>query len=353
MIEVIQIIVFFGITIFVHELGHFVAAKAMGFKVRSFAIGWGPKLFSFKKGETEYLINLLLVLGGYVKMEGENPDEIDPSDGRAFLNQHPIKRMVAVSAGVVMNFFFAIFLLWVVFFAGVETLMPKVGEVVKNEPAYAAGVKAGDVFVEMNGRKIRHWEDLTDEITRTRGDLFAKVNRDGRIIKLTIKPGIMEDETILKEKIKRRYIGIKAANDYSKEKYGPVQALRKSVNQTLNLSGLMLKSIYRMITGKMAPDVAGPVGIMHLSYKVAKEGLVELLMFFAIINISLALMNFLPVPPLDGGLVLMFLIEAVIGRPVPLKVQNALIEFGWLMLILLLVFVTYKDITRFFTPGHG
>lgn len=353
MVEVLQIILFFGITIFVHELGHFIAAKAMGFKVHSFAIGWGPKLFSFKHGETEYFINLLLILGGYVKMEGENPSETDPADKGAFLNQHPVKRIVAVSAGVVMNFLFAIFLMWIVFFAGVETLMPKVGEVVKNEPAAVAGMKTGDIITQINGRKIRHWEDLTDEVTRSRGELFVKVKRGEETVKMKISPGIMDDETVLKEKIKRRYIGIKSSGEYSKEKYGPLQALNKAVKKTLDLSGLMLKSIYRMVTGKMAPDVAGPVGIMHLSYQVAKTGLVALLMFFAVINISLALMNFLPVPPLDGGLVLMFIIEAITGKPVPLKVQNALMEFGWLLLILLLVFVTYKDIARFFTGGAG
>jgi regulator of sigma E protease len=353
MAEIIQIVVFFGITIFVHELGHFIAAKAVGFRVESFAIGWGPKLFSFKHNGTEYFLNLLIILGGYVKIAGEHPGEADPSDSGAFINQHPAKRIAAVSAGVVMNFIFAIFLMWIVFFAGVETLLPKIGEAKEGYPAYAAGLKKGDLITEINARKIRHWEDLTDEIARNRGDLYVKAKRGDKVVKFVIKPRIEETQTILGEKIKRPFIGITPAGEYGKEKYTAFKALNKSVKQTFYFSELMLKSIYRMLTGKMAPDLAGPIGVVHLSYKVAKAGFVELLMFFAIINISLALMNFLPVPPLDGGLVLLFVIEAITGKAVPQKVQNVLMEVGWMLLIALLVFVTYKDVARFFTGGHG
>jgi regulator of sigma E protease len=443
MLEILYIIIALGLTIFFHELGHFLAARALGVGVTSFSIGFGPKLFSFKKGETEYLICALVFLGGYVKLQGENPEELNPNDKKAFLNQHPIKKIIIASSGVIQNIFLAFLLMWLVFTIGTDTLKPTIGEVKKGYPAYDAGLQKGDEIININGKKIKYWSEVTDIVTNFSGkELNIVVLRGGKELLFNIKPKIEEAEDILKDKKKRPFIGISplaflpVVDDVKKgypayeaglkkgdvileisgkkitywdevtdiiekskdtlkikikrdneikefnikpvvleekdnkketeskkiigiipkantimEKYDIIKASDKAVSQVVSFTALTVKSIYKMLLRKIEADVAGPIGVIKISYEVAKTGIVNLMFLFAIININLALINFLPLLPLDGGLVLMFIIEWIRGKMVPLKIQEGLMQFGWMLLIFLLVFVTYKDIVRFFMKG--
>lgn len=352
MIEIIYLVILFGLTIFVHEFGHFISAKMMGIKVEQFSIGLGPKVFSFKKGETEYLISLFFLLGGFVKLEGENPEEAEKAGERGFLNQPPHKKIILASAGVIQNFIFAIILLWIVYSFGVETLKPKIGNVKEGYPAYKAGLQKGDEIIEINGEKIITWDDLSNKIAGSKDkELIIKVLRNEKELIFKITPKVDEAENIFKEKIKRPFLGIEPSGDTIKQKYGIFKAFDKAVEQTWFFTSVTVKSIYKMILRKIEPQVAGPIGVIDITYKVAKTGFINLLLLFSLININLALVNFLPILPLDGGLVLMFFIESIIKRPVPLKVQQALMEFGWFLLIALLVFVTYQDLLRIFGKG--
>ncbi len=445
MIEVIYIIIALGLTILFHEMGHFLAAKILNIRVEKFSIGLGPKLISFKKGETEYLISILIFLGGYVKLAGENPDELDPNDKKAFLNQHPAKKIIVAASGVIQNIFLAFLLMWFVFIMGTETLKPVIGEVKSGYPAYKAGLKKGDEITGINGKRIKYWSEVTDAITGFTGDMLTiSVLRDGKELSFDIKPKVEETEDILKDKKKRPFIGIsplaflpvvddvkkgypaydagikkddiifeingkkisywdevtglvekskdilkirvKRKNEIKEfllkpviieerentkdkktitrkiigiqpkanttlERYGILKASDKAVAQVAGFTALTIRSIYKMITRKIDADVAGPIGVIKISYEVAKTGIVNLMFLFAIININLALINFLPLLPLDGGLTLMFFIEWIRGKMVPVKIQEALMQFGWMLLIFLLVFVTYKDILRFFSGG--
>ncbi|PKL91202.1 MAG: RIP metalloprotease RseP [Candidatus Goldiibacteriota bacterium HGW-Goldbacteria-1] len=436
MVEVLYIIVALGITVLVHELGHFVSAKAQGIKVEKFSIGWGPPIVSFKKGDTEYMISWLFFLGGFVKLEGEHPEEAHPENENAFLNQPVHKKLLVAVSGVFMNYVFAVFLIWVVLMAGTDVLKPQVGKLTPGYPAAAAGIKIGDMVTEINGKKVKYWEDLSEGIKEAgEKEMIIKLTRGGKEETIKIIPKIEDSVTILNEKVKRPFIGISPlaetmyidsfekgypaetsglkkgdklisvngnkteywedfkaqmqntkgkdsvievernsaimkfkitpkeqkneneiiyiagivpAYNAIKERYNPITALGKAVDKTWELTSLTVKSIYRMITRKMAADVAGPIGVMEISYKVAKTGIINLLMLFAIININLAIVNFLPVLPLDGGLALIFTIEGITKKPVSLKVQEALMQLGWFLLIALLVFVTYKDIVRLF-----
>jgi regulator of sigma E protease len=441
MIEVIYIIIALGATVLVHELGHFIAAKAQGIKVEKFSLGWGPKLVSFKKGDTEYIISWLVVLGGYCLLEGEHPNEASTGSKTAFLNQPVYKKMIVAFAGVMQNYIFAFLLLWIVFAAGSETLKPQVGEIKQGYPAYAAGMMKGDLITSINGKKILYWNELTETIKDNgAAPLDIKLLRDGKEVSVTLSPKVEETEDVLKEKSKRPFIGVsplaalpvvdeleKNYPAYSSglkkgdiitevngskiqywdevtysisksggkqltlkvqrkgepleftmtpkmekfkgeekeepvlgiipegnilmEKYGFVGSLTHAYTNTIDFTVMTVKALYKMITRKIEPDVAGPIGVLEISYKVAKTGIINLLMLFALININLAIVNILPLLPLDGGLVLMFLIEGITGKPVPLKVQESLMQIGWFLLIAMLIFFSYKDILRIVKGG--
>jgi regulator of sigma E protease len=443
MLEVIYIIIALGLTILFHELGHFIAAKSLNIGVEKFSIGLGPKLVSFKKGGTEYLISLLVVLGGYVQLAGENPDELDPNDKKAFLNQHPIKKIIVASSGVIQNILLAFLLMWLVFIIGTDTLKPVIGEVkqgypafeagmqkgdeiikindkkvkywnevseilagskeeqmtfvvlrdnkelvfnvrpkieetedilkdkkkkpvvgisplaflpvvddVKKEfPAYNAGIKKGDVIISIDGKKITYWEEVTDMVEKSKKELKIKVKRNDEIKEFVITPKIVEEKANAKDKntIKRKVIGIVPKPNSTKEKYGILKASDRAFTQVVNFTDLTVRSIYKMVMRKIEPDIAGPIGVIQISYEIAKTGIVNLMFLFAIININLALINFVPLLPLDGGLVLIFIIEWIRGKMVPLKVQEVLMQIGWMLLIFLVIFATYQDILRFFS----
>jgi regulator of sigma E protease len=444
MLEVLYIVIALGVTILVHELGHFLIAKALKIRVEAFSIGFGPEIVSWKRGGTEYRIGWLIFLGGYVKLSGEDPDKIDVNDKEAFLNQHPIKKILVAVSGVIQNFIFAFVLVWIVFMAGTETLKPVVGEVKKGYPAYEAGMKKGDEITQINGKDISYWNELTEIIAKEgKTEMTFALKRNGAGLVVKIKPSIEETEDLLKDKITKPVIGVSplpflneieglekgypaaesglktgdvimavngkrtqfwdqvtaeiekskkevivkvqrgaeekeftiktAEKEYFNsetkkkekvivvgirprsnstiERYGFLAAAPKAWEQTKEFTVLTVKSLYKMIMRKIKPDVAGPLGVMQISYEVAKSGLIPLLFLFAIININLALVNFLPILPLDGGLAFMFIIEWITGKRVPLKVQEAFMQFGWMLLITLLVFFTYKDILRLIRGG--
>jgi len=153
---------------------------------------------------------------------------------------------------------------------------------------------------------------------------------------------------VIKDKIKRPFIGIMPRGDTIKQRFGFFEAGDKALKQSIFITVLTVKAIYKMITRKIEPEVAGPIGVIHITYKVAKTGFINLLSLIALININLFLINLIPLLPLDGGLILIFLIEGVTGKKVSIRVQEALMEIGWTLIIFLIIFATYNDILRFF-----
>jgi len=353
MLEIIYIIITLGLTIFVHEFGHFIVAKGLGIKVESFSIGWGPRIFGFKRKETEYIVSLFVFLGGYVKLAGEQPEEADKVGEGAFLNQPSYKKIAVGLAGVVQNYILAILLMFVVFLAGIPNLKPVVGDLKKGYPAEAAGLQKGDEIIEVNGKQIKYWDELTDEITKNTGTaITVKIKRGGKTIDFKITPKVEEIEDVIKDKSNRAFIGIMPSEqDMVVEKIGVTAAAKRAVDQTWYFTVLTVKGVYKMITRKIAPDIAGPIGVAQITWKVAKTGLINLLMLISIININLALFNLMPVMPFDGGLILIFLIELFTRKRVSLKVQEALMQIGWAFVIVLIIFVTYHDILRIIKGG--
>ncbi len=344
-----------GILIVFHEFGHFLLAKLSGVGVLTFSVGFGPKLWVRKKGETEYALSAF-PLGGYVKMVGEDPDEeIGQSDiERSFAHKGLLKRIAIVAAGPGFNILLAVALLLVVFlFYGVPVLSTRVGGVEKGSPAERAGIHKGDVIVSLNGNNVESWEELSRSIKASAGNpITLKLKRDNQEIPVTVQPAKREGKNIFGEKREEWMIGI--GSEMSIQKGSPGLAIVKAFQQTYDYARITLLALYKMIRGEVSPsNLGGPILIAQMAGQQAQEGLGSFLGFVAVLSINLGVLNLLPIPVLDGGHLLFFLVEAVIGRPVAVKHREMAQQVGVFLLMLLMVYAFYNDIARFFQKQVG
>jgi regulator of sigma E protease len=316
-----------------HEFGHFIVAKAFGARVNEFSIGFGPRLFMKKYGETEYSFRVLL-FGGYVALEGEDEKSSDP---RAIMNKPWPVRLAVFAAGPLMNILLAFLLLVIVFFY-IGSPVPKVDAVIEGYPAQKAGILPGDRILSINDVKINSWEQLEKAISSSQGKVLTiKIQRDNKIMEKEIAP-------VFDPKASKLMIGIVPAY----EKSFPL-AVKTAMDRTIYFSKLILLSLEMLITGKVSVnEIMGPVGIVQAVGTVAKTGLINLLAFSALISVNLGLFNLLPFPALDGGRILFVLAEAVRGKPLPPEKEGYIHYLGFLLLIALLIFATYRDIVRMF-----
>ncbi|MEF9934620.1 MAG: RIP metalloprotease RseP [Clostridium sp.] len=330
----IAAILVFGILIATHELGHFLTAKLSGVKVLEFAIGMGPKLFSFRKKETDYTLRLLPI-GGYVKMLGEEEGSDDP---RAFCNQNPWKRLLIIVAGAAFNIVTAIVLFSIVFF-NQGTVKPTIEKVEISSPAYEAGVRENDKIIQINDRKIKTWNEVVAEISENKGNpLDLVVLRDGTEKKISVTPKY-------DEKAKRHLIGIAP----TLEKGNLIESIKDGTVETFASIKQMIGFLGTLVQGNASMDsFGGPVAIVDLSGKAAQAGIWTFLSFMAFLSINLGVLNLIPFPALDGGWVIILLIEALTGKKIDQNKIGILNIIGFALLMTFIVFVTYNDIVRFF-----
>jgi len=348
-ISIVSVIILLGVLIFVHEFGHFLAAKYSGVGVLKFSLGFGPKLFGWKKGETEYLLSLI-PLGGYVKLMGESPDdELSPeNDKRSFLKQPVWKRIIIVAAGPLFNIFFAILIFTIIYMTGVPVLSAKVGGVEKGSVAYQAGIQQDDTILAINGRAISQWDELAEEIGKSKGKpLKFKIERNRTVREVSLVPQLMKAKNIFEEEIEKYRIGISASSYILVSRKGPLAAFSMSLKQTWTISKLTLVGIVKMIEGVVSPkNLGGPILIAQIAGAQVKEGITPFLMFMGLLSINLAILNLLPIPVLDGGHLLFFMVEAVIGREINLRWRERAQQVGLVILVLLMVFAFAMDIGR-------
>jgi regulator of sigma E protease len=354
-INIVSGIVALGILIFVHELGHFLFAKYFGVGVEAFSLGFGPKIFAKKIGETEYRISAF-PLGGYVKMIGENPDDGLPAEDveRSFMAKKPLQRMAIVAAGPCFNLLFAYLVFIVVCMVGVPITTSKIGDVIKDKPAARAGIIKGDLVTSINGQPINRWTDLSQLISESSGKPLAlTVERNGKTFSVHVTPEMNTVKNLLGETVTYPAIGVEASEEFFTERFGPLQAIVKGSEHTWFVTQFTVVAVGKILTGSIsAKNVGGPVMIAKTAGEQAKKGLAYFLSFMALLSINLGLLNLLPVPILDGGHLVFYFWEMLTGKPVNLKAREVAQQVGLVLLVGLMVLAFYNDFARF-VLGQG
>lgn len=345
-------LVVLGILIFFHEFGHFLIARLFGVGVEKFSLGFGPRLIGKKIGLTDYRLSLV-PLGGYVKMVGEEPDEeLDPNlVPISFTHKSVLKRFLIVFAGPFFNVLLAVLIFFVISWTtGILILKPAVGSVKEGSPAFSAGFKKGDLITAINAEPVETWEEMAERIGRSKGQtLEIRVRRPEESVVLSVTPEMITTKNLLGENIRRYVIGIGTAGETDSKELSLFEAVTESFRQTYAIVELMVVIVAKLLTGGISMDtVGGPIMIAQMAGDQAKAGISSLFQFIAVISVNLAVINLLPIPVLDGGHLLFFLIEALMGRPVNLKVREIAQQVGMVILIMLMILVFYNDIVRLF-----
>lgn len=336
--SILVAILIIGLIIIVHELGHFIAAKAAGIRVEEFAVGMGPKVLGIKHGETDYSLRVL-PLGGYVKMAGMEPGE--KSDGRGFNNKTVLQRMIVIFAGSFMNFLLAVVLFVMLFsFIGmpVSDNSNFIGQIIEDHPAEQAGLKAGDQLIAIDGEPVNTWLELTQIIHKNEGNsLTITVQRDDTTLQVNIVP-VRNPQTGL------GMVGI--VSNTITVTYPMGEALKMGFERSIDFLVRLVNVLVHMVTGQTEVELAGPVGIVHMTGEASQHGIGALLSFAAMLSLNIGLLNLLPIPALDGSRLVFLGIEGVRGRPIDPEKENLVHLVGIVLLIMLIIFVTYNDILR-------
>jgi regulator of sigma E protease len=421
----VYFLIVIGILVFVHEFGHFIMAKRAGVRVEKFSLGMGPKLFGYKKGDTEYIISAL-PLGGYVKMAGENPDEEPSGAPDEFQSKTVWQRAKIAFTGPFTNIVLAFIVMPFVFMVGTYTLGPaRVGFVEKDSPAEHAGFQAGDIIEKINRRNIAEWEKAEMLIAvNPDTDLAVAIDRNGEKKALALRPRLDPEQKIgtsglypdfpaevgrlrpgypaaksdlkVNDKIiavddkpvyywnqfssavkksngkkltltierggKHMPITVTPVEDNGKyvigiepvirmifKKYGFVESLGLGFDKTVEFIDLTFITLKKLLTFNISiKTLGGPVLIAQMSGKAAAAGLSSFLTFLAMISISLGIINLMPIPVLDGGLILFLIIEAIRKKPLTRKTMEVAQSIGAAVLITLIAVVSYNDVSRMF-----
>lgn len=333
MITAILAIVMFAVLIFIHELGHFAAAKACGVKVNRFALGMGPAIFRRQRGETEYSLRIFPI-GGFCEMEGEDEDS---EDSRAFNKKTAWQKAVILVAGPFMNFLLALVLMiFISFQLGAATTT--VAEVMEGSPAQEAGILAGDEILSVNGENIEQWAQVSEAVSSSDREMQqVVVLRDGE--ELTMESGTMESGD-------RQILGLTPAVEKNF-----LVALKNGPSATMSLTKEMYAMLKQLLTGQAsAKELSGPVGIIYIVNQTAKDGVMNFLYLLALISLNLAVLNLLPFPALDGGRLVFVLLRKITGKRITDRMEAGVNFAGMIVLLTLMLYVTWNDIQRFIAP---
>ena len=344
--SIIYFILVLGVTVMIHEFGHFIFAKRAGIYIYEFSIGMGPRLFKFKRknDETEYSIRILPI-GGYVAMAGEDLENDKnnkiPKD-KMMQSKTWIQRALTISAGVLFNFLLAIILLIIIgLISGVPQNKPYIEKIEEEYPIYNTNIKKGDLITKINGKKVSSSDILILEL---------QVN-NGKTIEIEVEHKDKTKETV---KIKPILTERKGKTSYQygfsldqTKKHGILEAIKYGFTKTFSLLRQMVLIISYLCIGKLSlTNLAGPVGIFNIVDEAARQGFLNILYLIAYLCINVGLINIIPLPAFDGGRLLFLIIEKIKGSPVDPRIENKIHTVGFVLLMILMLFITYNDILR-------
>jgi regulator of sigma E protease len=471
LLSVVAAVAIFAILVVVHETGHFLVAKRLGVRVLRFSIGYPPRIFGIRRGETDYALGAT-PLGGYVRMLGDeiaeepapdalksylgeivldligaakstgwlkshsqnnsggvnagtnvdlenlkgiaatlaepvsipsgertlsNPEEhlertptavlgrdlkaierlllehiheygslqraidtlvqtrpaalLEDFKARAFPTQRLSTRFAIVLAGPLANMLFAPLLMIVVFMIGIPTLLPVVGKVRQDMPAFTAGLRPGDRVIEVNGKPIKSWDGLSEAVKASGGaPLHLSITHSGERASssLIVVPKRLPEETVYGNKLPTWIIGVSPRGDKLTLRYGPLAAIRTGSVQTAQLFASLCVGIAKIFEGAtpVREALGGPIMIAQMAGKEAHQGFADVALFTIMLSLELGIINLLPVPLLDGGHLLFFAIEGIRGKPMQLQHREIAMQVGLFLLVVLMAFVILNDISR-------
>lgn len=350
--------------VFFHELGHFLVARACGVGIKTFSIGFGGEIVGWNdKLGTRWKISWL-PLGGYVEFIDDAGAASTPDNeaiavmsaeerARAFHLKPLLHRALVVAAGPLSNFILAIVVFTGLYaFYGVKTLSTGVGAVLPNTPAQEAGLRPGDKIVSVNGQAVRMFVQLQSEIQKGKSKPMALgVDRNGTLLHISVQARQIDNKDIFGQPIKTSGIGVSPADPAAGNTvYVPLPLYRAPVaalSQTIGISELSLTYLWRMVSHKADPkQLSGPVGMAKFAKTAASHGFYDFLNLIAFISVSIGLINLFPIPLLDGGHLLYYACEAVMGRPLKEEVQEVGFKFGLVFVLGLMIFATLNDLIR-------
>ena len=350
------------VVVFIHEYGHYYFAKRFGVGVTDFSIGFGKEMFGWNdKSGTRWKV-CVIPLGGYVKFFGDrnvysqaDNDKIikeysKEDQDKLFVLKPLYQRALIVFGGPLANFLLAILIFFSVYtFAGKDFTPAVINEVQKDSPAMVAGLKDNDIVVSIDGNEVTSIMDVSKYIMMSTDEIINfTVNRYDQDLTFRVKPNIVDGEDNLGNKISKRMVGIKLGaynNEVNHVKLGPAKALFYAVNEVYYVSTSSLKYIGSMITGNGdTSQLGGPIRIAKISGQVAEFGILPFISLMAYISISLGLINLFPIPMLDGGHLMFYGIEKVLGRPLSQKTQEGFFRIGLFLLLSLMFFTTFNDL---------
>ena len=349
---VVPFLIVLGVLVFFHELGHYLAARACGVHVEAFSIGFGRPIARWRdRAGTEWRVSML-PLGGYVKLHGQERPEDAGADvragwqpGRTFHEKRVAARAVVIAAGPIANFVLAIVLYALLFAsAGKPVADPAamIGDLQVPSAASRAGLQVGDRIESIDGQPVHDFADIRAQVLPhpdTR--LVLSVRRGGVLLSVPVTTDARSENGR-----KVGLLGVSAAVDY--ERLPPLEAVRQGASQTWQVAEQTVIGVWQMISGQRgAEDLGGPLRIAQLSGEVAALGLASLVNFVAVLSINLGLINLFPIPILDGGHLLFYLVEALRGRPLPARAQEYGFRAGFALLAALFVFATWNDLAHF------
>ena len=346
MINLIYFIIILGVIVLIHEGGHFLFAKLFNIYVYEFAVGMGPKLFSkkSKKGETTYSIRAIPI-GGFCSLAGEEVDDDNeiPRDRKLFAK--PVwQRFLVMFFGAGFNFISAVLILFSIgLIWGAADSKPVLGEVIKDNPAYEAGLKEGDYVKKINGHKVRSSDDIL---------IYLQVEDKSKPITFTVERNDKEyefkvtpvEEEVDGNKIYRIGVGISSEVDH-----GFIPAVKYAFEKTGSLFRQMVITLKGLFTGGLSVNqLSGPVGIYNIVGEQRQAGFENILYLVALLSINVGFINLLPFPAFDGGRILFLIIEKIKGSPVKPETENLIHSIGFFLLIALMIYITFNDILKLF-----